>query len=1427
MSNGTAPALSHQQPTFNLSLSSFIPTKMFNPLSTYRIQFHQDFTFAHLDKIVPYLTELGVKTLYASPIFKAVPGSNHGYDNVDPLTVNPEIGTLDELRTLSKKLRDAGISWLQDIVPNHMAFHYDNAWLMDVLEKGPTSLYRNYFDQSLADHTFYKGPIMVPFLGEELNDVIDAGELTVDWHQDRFVFKYTEQIWPLNLDTYEDILFADNAASTENIKELRNQVAGLKETADPTAYSAEMAALKPKLVSLMQSDEFNSQIKSSLQTINQNKDQLKAIAAQQHYRLCSWKETDQQINYRRFFTVNGLICLNIQRLEVFNHVHELVKALLEEGIIHGLRIDHIDGLYDPAQYLQRLRALTGDETYIVVEKILEPGEDLPASWPIQGSTGYDYLALVNNLFTNQKSEETFTRFYQRLTTNNRSVHRQIHDKKALILSEHMNGELDNLTSLFIEFELSSAEGVEVAGKEKLKQAIAQLLIRFPVYRFYGNSFPLNKEESANLAAIFSKIQKANPELLAASRLLEQTLLEHKNDDHSGRALQFYQRCMQFTGPLMAKGVEDTLMYTYNRFIDHNEVGDSPEAFGLSVNEFHALMEKRQQEWPLAINATSTHDTKRGEGVRARLNVLTSIADEWLRTVIQWQSLNQHLKTNNAPDDNDEYFIYQTLVGAYPMPGRDEDDFENRLNEYLEKVLREAKRHSTWSDPNESYEQAVKNFAEGIFDNQAFLDSFRAFHKKVSSLGTIISLTQVTLKMMCPGVPDVYQGCEHWDLSLVDPDNRRPVDYELRQQLLTDAGSTPDLAKLWEDRFGGQVKVWLVKTLLSLRAQYPGVFSKGSYVPLEVKGRHQDNIIAFSRYYRGTWLVTVVPVSSTIVGDTALIEINKIDWEDTKLILPKDVPETCTDLITGRDTKLTREVPLSDIIKDLPIAVLKFQKQYIDRNAGILMHITSLPSNFGIGDFGLQAKKFVDLLHSSGQSYWQILPLNATSATDGYSPYSAYSSQAGNTLLISPEPLANDGLLNIEELKAAHIEESTQVNFEKAAALKNDLLSKAWHNFKKDEQHPLQGQFQRFCDKESVWLDNYALYSALKVNFNNAAWNTWDDQYKFRDKTALNNFAAQNADAIAEIKWQQFIFSRQWLGLKAYCNQLGIQIFGDLPFYISYDSADVWTNSSIFKLDQNLEMISVSGVPPDYFNADGQRWGMPVFNWERLKETNYNWWITRIKKNLEWYDLLRLDHFRAFSAYWDIPGTDDTAVNGTWVTGPGCDLFDALKNEFGVLPFVAEDLGDIDDNVIQLINNFKLPGMKVLQFAFGDDMSQSPYVPHHHTENSFVYTGTHDNNTTLGWFHTDAGKTVVKNLKRYTGIKVNAKNINKVLIKIVLASVGKTAIIPIQDWLDLDEKSRMNTPAGDGENWTWSLTNKLLKTFPLKRAKKLMRLYNRV
>jgi malto-oligosyltrehalose synthase/4-alpha-glucanotransferase len=1399
---------------------------MFNPVSTYRIQFYKDFTFRHLDGIIPYLVKLGVKTLYASPIFKAVPGSDHGYDNVDPLSINPEIGTLNELKQVSEKLNANGISWLQDIVPNHMAFHHDNAWLMDVLEKGPLSLCRNYFDQSLADNDLFQGPLMVPFLGDELEAVIEKGELEIIWNTDKLVFKYAEHYWPLNFKSYLNILQPGKGKKLDSLTAIVEQIADLNKTEDAEIFSKAAAELKLQFIALMRDERFNKYVQGCLQRVNKDKGQLKLIANQQYYRLCSWQETDQQINYRRFFTVNSLICLNVQHVEVFEHVHRLIADLLKENIIQGLRIDHIDGLYDPERYLQRLRALAGDDVYIVVEKILEQVEELPQHWPIQGSTGYDYLAQVNNLFTNQKSEKAFSSFYQQLTADNRPVKKQIRDKKSLILTQHMNGELENLTRLFIEAGLANGNLKGKKTHTELKQAIGLLLVHFPVYRFYGNQLPLSKDESKRLKTVFVEIKEKYPILNSAVKLLRKALINRPADGaYSEKALNFYQRCMQVTGPLMAKGVEDTLMYTYNRFVDHNEVGDSPEAFGLATNQFHRLMQKRQEQWPLAINATSTHDTKRGEGVRARLNVLTGIPEEWVNTVNDWRVSNARLKTDGAPDENDEYFIYQTILGTYPMPGDEEETYPQRLDEYLEKMLREAKRRSNWAEPNEDYENAAKKFASGLLDKKSpFWKTFTKLHKKVSELGIVNALAQLALKVMCPGVPDIYQGCEHWDLSLVDPDNRRPVDYSLREELLNTAETTVPVSKMWKDRFNGQIKVWLTGKLLQLRAEHPDLFNKGDYIPLKVTGKYKNELIAFARAYRDTWIVLIVPVDIAAICCDDLEA--PIDWADTQVVFPKDAPVICTDQLLNRNIKFNGTLGLGEIISDIPLAVLSLNNPFKRRNAGVLMHITSLPGHFGIGDFGPQAFKFARLLHDSKQQYWQILPLNTTSAADGHSPYSSCSSQAGNVLLISPEQLANDRLLSPKDLRSARLPKSNTVDFKNVEVTKLKLLNKAWQNFQADNQHPLQYSFAVFRETEAAWLNDYALYLVLKQQHSDRPWHKWPFAFKFRETETLQKFSAENEDALNKEKWLQFIFHRQWYALKTYCDQLGIKVFGDLPFYISYDSADVWANTEIFDLNEELEMNSVSGVPPDYFNEDGQRWGMPTFNWAKLKESNYDWLIKRIAKNLKWYDLLRLDHFRAFAAYWSIPADDKIAVGGKWINGPGSDFFHVLKTKFKDLPFIAEDLGDIDETVCQLASEFNLPGMKVLQFAFGDDIQQSAYIPHHHSENYFVYTGTHDNNTTLGWYKNDAGAVVHQNLKRYTGIKVTSKNISEVLIKTAFASVCKTAIIPIQDWLKLDENSRMNTPAREGGNWIWRLTKKQLAKYPVEKIKIWTDFYNR-
>jgi len=497
-----------------------------------------------------------------------------------------------------------------------------------------------------------------------------------------------------------------------------------------------------------------------------------------------------------------------------------------------------------------------------------------------------------------------------------------------------------------------------------------------------------------------------------------------------------------------------------------------------------------------------------------------------------------------------------------------------------------------------------------------------------------------------------------------------------------------------------------------------------------------------------------------------------------------------------------------------------------RSAGILLHITSLPSAFGVGDLGPEAEKFADFLSQSGQRYWQILPINPTGEEQAYSPYSAVSAMAGNTLLISPEKMVVDDLVTAQDLKKFYVANHGKVNYKEATLVRELVFEKGFRTFLTNPQtHP---PFREFCRRESWWLDDYAVYSVLKEQHDNKPWYEWPNQYKLRQQKALGDINRFHQERINKVKWLQYLFDKQWKELKAYCNSLNIQMFGDVPFYVSYDSADVWANPEIFKLDASRNMKAVAGVPPDYFNAKGQLWGMPVFRWDVLKKKGYTWWINRIRKNFDMFDLVRLDHFRAFQSFWEVPADESTAVNGKWTKGPGAEIFHVLREKLGNLAFVAEDLGDVDANVFALRDEFGFPGMKVLQFAFGDNMTTSDYIPHNYTPNFFVYTGTHDNNTTVGWWLKDTRQDIRANLKQYVdepGISQNT--IHLVLGKMAYASVAKAVILPLQDVLGLDENARMNTPASVKSNWLWRLkAGQLLPTFK-NQLLKWARLYNRI
>jgi malto-oligosyltrehalose synthase/4-alpha-glucanotransferase len=1343
---------------------------MYNPVATYRIQFHKDFNFKEMEQVLEYLKSLGVKTIYASPIFTSTSGSAHGYDGIDPEKINPEIGTQMEFERTVAFLKANGMGWLQDIVPNHMAFDIANKWLWDVLEKGIDSEYASFFDIDW-DNDDAGQRLMIPFLSAPVDDLIRKGEIKIDLLNGEKVLLCNNVCYPLNKNS---LALIENVELTNESYELLQQILNL-----------------------------------------------------QFYRLCQWQETDTRINYRRFFTINGLICLNIQELNVFSRYHSLIKRFINDGLIDGLRVDHIDGLYDPKGYLDRLRQLVGEDKFIVVEKILEPGEELDRSWPIQGATGYEFLAMVNNLFTNRAAKNKFDKFYRSFTGDNTDLQQQIIDKKSYILYNHMQGELNNLLNLFKNSDLIDSHEYNEVSDDELREAIGKFLVLCPVYRYYGDQFPLSKSEEDDVGTLLDEIEEFSPQLSFAVRLLRQALLEKPNTEgqaYRDRVLHFYKRCMQFTGPLMAKGVEDTLMYSYNRFIGHNDVGDSPDAFGYSIEEFHTFMINRQKSWPMALNATSTHDTKRGEDARARLAVLTDIPEEWAKAVKQWSKVNS-CRNGKQPDKNDEYFIYQSLISVYPFNGVDAD-LEERMHAYLEKALREAKRHSNWAFPNNGYEEKAKSFLSKLLNkNNEFYGSFLNFLSDILDHGIINSLSQLILKFTCPGVPDLYQGTELWDLSLVDPDNRNPVDYDLRAVYLDDHQNA-DLTELWKYRESGSIKLWLTSKLLFERRRSADVFCDGLYLPIEVKGRYRDNIIAFARVYQSRWYITVVPLHTAQICKAQKCAPINIDWVNTSLILPQHASSEWKGLINDIEFDLRGDVKVSELFCKVPFEVLVSVKNKSKRNAGLLVAISSLPSVYGIGDIGPAAYNFVDFLHRSCQTYWQLLPLNPISASSCYSPYSSISAMAGNILLISPELLVEAGLLTVEDITNETLEQSNKAEYKAAEKVKMLLLEKAYECYLSGTFSELKVKHEQFCNIEKYWLDDFALFIVLKLVHDDAPWFEWHDKYKNRNATALDDVSVEYKSEIDKIKWCQFIFSLQWKDLRKYCDIRGIKLFGDMPFYVNHDSADVWSNSEYFSLAGDGKMLGVAGVPPDYFSEDGQLWGMPTFNWDKLKKDNYSWWIKRLRRNLELFELVRLDHFRAFAEYWEVPAGERTAKNGKWLSGPGKEFFEIVRQEIGSLPFVAEDLGDNMEAVYSLRDEIGLPGMKVLQFAFGEHMADSVDIPHNFPENCIVYTGTHDNNTSVSWFDGEAKIEDKKRLQSYAGTKVTESNVHKVLSRLAYASIAQTVILPLQDVIGLGEESRMNTPGSKEGNWLWRFSADQVTPEMERQLREWVKMYNR-
>lgn len=924
------------------------------PVATYRLQFNPDFGFSQAKKIVDYLDQLGIADIYASPIFKARSGSQHGYDVVDQNQINPELGGQGEFDILVEELQERGMGWLQDIVPNHMAYDGENQYLMDVLEHGPESQYIDYFDIEW-EHSYddIQGKVLAPMLGDFYHRCLERGEIQLSYEQDGLKINYYGLHFPIRVESYARFL-------THELSWLRRQMGrqhpdyikliGVLNTVKNTFPTLEgqqrrdqARFVKNLLWELYESNsEIKALIDQNIEAFNgqpgkpQSFDLLDRLLLEQYYRLSFWKVGAEELNYRRFFTVNELICVKVDNPKVFDQTHALIEDLVRAKQINGLRVDHVDGLYDPLGYLQRLDEKTSG-VYTVIEKILEPDERLPEHWPIQGTSGYEFLNYVNGVFYQQQNQKHFTRFYKQFSGLRDGYDRLFLEKKQLIADTNLVGDIDNLARFLKRVASQYRYGRDLTANG-LKTAIQEVLVSFPIYCTYINQRGSSKNDLKYIQMAIAQARKRIPQLLNELELIEKFLLLEYEDslpaEERSQWLHFVMRLQQFTGPLMAKGVEDTLFYVYNRFIGLNEVGGAPDNFGVSLKDFHDYNSYQQEHWPNTLNATSTHDTKRSEDVRSRLSVMSELPEDWENEVKAWSELNadkkQLIHDQLAPEPNDEYFLYQTLVGTYPFEEKDLPKFKERVKEYVVKAVREAKVHTAWLRPDAEYEEAYVHFVDTLLTpgkDNVFLEKLQHFQKRIAEYGMYNSLSQLLIKLTAPGVPDFYQGMELWDLSLVDPDNRRPVDYEQRFKALKNIQErwqkqpTALLKDLLKNRANGYIKLFLTLRGLAARNYFRNVFRSGSYLPLTVTGDRADHVIAFARHKGEHTVVTIVPRFLTSLISPTSLPLSKAVWGNTTLELPNGDQADWKDWITDQPITLSEQPLIGDLLAQFPVALL--------------------------------------------------------------------------------------------------------------------------------------------------------------------------------------------------------------------------------------------------------------------------------------------------------------------------------------------------------------------------------------------------------------------------------------------------------------------------------------------------------------------------
>lgn len=928
------------------------------PAATYRIQFNNDFTFSDIQKIIPYLSKLGISHIYASPIFKARPGSTHGYDIVDPCELNPGLGTKEQFRELLDTVAKFKMGWIQDFVPNHMAIHKDNRFLMELLENGPTNTQTDYFDINW-NHQYkgIHGRLLIPILGDIYSNCLKRGEIRLSYERSGFKINYYDNEFPVNIQTVSFIL-KQGSLYFKDVPGLSNKnrikLSGVLYTLGTLDYftnddmrKSEIAFVKEILWELYTEDKrIREYIDTTIAKFNgsqsnpQSFDLLDTLLSYQYFKLSFWKVACEEINYRRFFTINDLISVRMEDRKVFEETHRYLFSLVKENRISGIRIDHIDGLYDPLTYLKRIKEIVPD-VYLIVEKILGYNEKLPLQWPVDGTTGYDFCNYVNQVFCFRENEKQFDRIYADFIGHEINFSQLLAQKKRLIISKHMAGDIDNLALLIKGVSPSDRIGTDIT-LYGLHEALIELIASFLVYRSYINLEYFSITDHHYLLDAIGIARKNNPSLSFEFEFIERFLFLRYDSNITGNQkkewLNVVMRFQQFTAPLMAKGLEDTVFYDYNRLISLNEVGGWPQVFGVPLPVFHAFNSDRNRLWPNTINATSTHDSKRGEDARMRLNVLSQIPELWEEKIKYWSEINRKWKVRGdgggeIPDNNDEYFFYQAIIGALPLGEYSQGKFISRMQEYMLKAVREAKVHTGWIKHDTEYESGVLSFVKNVLDIQlssGFLSDFFTFQKKLTFYGFLDSLSQCLIKIMSPGIPDFYQGTELWDFSLVDPDNRHMIDFSKRETFLNQIRSVhsrekktflQELLANWHD---GRVKMFIAFCGLELRNKNRELFAYGQYEALSANGKFQNNIIAFARKNKEKCMITAVPRFVTFLADQGQVPIGEL-WENTCVENKFTEYANWKNILTNEKVSVGSQIYAKDLFETFPMAVLVCEK----------------------------------------------------------------------------------------------------------------------------------------------------------------------------------------------------------------------------------------------------------------------------------------------------------------------------------------------------------------------------------------------------------------------------------------------------------------------------------------------------------------------